>query len=230
MRHLAAGPNIRTLDAGCGNGYFSILAFKRGNDVLGISRDAGAIERCVDFRDFQRIPASRLQYKVHNLYDLDQLDGAFDQILCLETLEHIWDDARVVQLFYRKLNPGGRLLLGVPNAQARDFYGEKISTVEDGGHVRAGYTFEDLESMLTASGFRIEARDTYGGGMSRRAIVCHRRLVDALNTLPLSRAIVLAADYASFLPLYPLTYLDPLVNDDPMSILVVAAKPSCPSN
>lgn len=224
-RHMTRGVGVRTLDAGCGNGYFSLLACRLGNEVVGISADQAAIERCIAYRDFQGIPASRLRYDVHNLYDLRRLAGLFDQIVCLETLEHVWDDGRVIQLFYEKLTPGGRLLLGVPNALARSFYGEKVSTVEDGGHVRAGYTYDTLESMLMEAGFTINARDTYGGGMSRRALVCQRRLHDTIAALGVGGAILLAIDVATFFTLYPLTYLDPLVKEDAMSIFVVAIKP-----
>ena len=113
----------------------------------------------------------------------------------------------------------------MPNADARSFYGEKISTIEDGGHVRAGYTFQGLEAMLTSYGFTIAARDAYGGGMSRRALVCQRRVHDAIESLGLGPAVSAAADVAVFISLYPLTFLDPLVKDDPMSIFVVAVKP-----
>ncbi len=226
QEYLSADGDHRTLDAGCGNGYFSIMAYERGSLVLGVSSDEEAIRRCIAFRDFREIPTERLRFQVLNLYDLGTLDEMYDQIICMETLEHIWDDEKVLRFFHRGLVEGGKLFLGVPNLNCPDFYGEKVSGVEDGGHVRKGYSYEQLEMMLQKIGFDVVARDEYGRGWSRRAIALHRRIHDWVVTLGFNEASLAAesVNLAAFLLLYPLTHLDFWDKGEPLSIFVVGVK------
>lgn len=225
MKYLL--PNRRTLDAGCGNGYFCFMAYKHGNEVLGISIDEAQINRCIAFRDCKGYPADKVRFKVLNLYDLDKLNETFDQIICLETLEHILYDEKVLKLFYERLNDNGRLYLGVPNANRPWFFGGKVSQFEDGGHVRWGYTYEQLEEMLSKIGFRIIAEDKYGGGMTRRLVSISRRVhtwFEAIGFRDKKFSILLGVSF--FLLFYPLTYFDAFLNEEPMSIFVVAQKES----
>lgn len=225
-KYLSTNGYCKTLDAGCGNGYFSIMAYEQGSRVSGVSIDEEAIRRCIAFRDFKKIPADRLRFQVLNLYGLGKLDEMYDQIICLETLEHIWDDEKVLRLLHQRLVGGGKLFLGVPNLNCRDFYGEKVSEVEDGGHVRKGYSYEPLETMLQKIGFDVVARDGYGGGWSRRAIALHRRVHDWVVTLGFNETSLVAesVNFATFLLLYPLTHLDVLDKGEPISIFIVGVK------
>ena len=223
LRHLAAAHGLRVLDAGCGNGYFSFLAEAEGCDVIGVSVDESSIRRCEAFRDFLGVTSERVQFRVMNLYDLGSMPETFDRIICVETLEHILDDEKVLRSFWDRLKPGGRLIIGVPNLDGPDFYGEVVSTAEDGGHVRKGYTHAQLESMLSRIGFTSIARDVYGGGWTRRAIALHRRLDTAGSALGARAAPALGV--VAFLALRPLTMLDRFSRAEPLSILVVANRP-----
>jgi SAM-dependent methyltransferase len=224
LRHLEPAPGLRLLDAGCGNGYFSLLAVRRELDVVAVSFDEAAVRRCEAFRDFLGIPRARLQFRAMNLYDLGSVRETFDRIICLETLEHILDDEKVVRAFWDRLAPRGRLIIGVPNLDGPDFYGERLSVVEDGGHVRKGYTHAQLEAMLSRVGFTPAARDAYGGGWTRRAIVVQRRGHD-LTAAVLGGAVARAVDAALYVLVRPLTWLDRWSRAEPMSVLVVATRP-----
>lgn len=225
-KYLPTNGDRKTLDAGCGNGYFSIMAYEQGSSVLGISIDEEAIRRCVAFRHFKKIPADRLRLQVLNLYDLHQLHETYDQIICLETLEHILDDKKVLKLFHDKLVKGGKLFLSVPNVNCPDFYGQKVSEVEDGNHVRKGYSYEQLETMLQEIGFDVAARDWHGGGWSRRVIALQRRINDWVITLGFDERSLICqlVSLATFLLLYPLTHLDFMDKSEPISIFVVGIK------
>src|SRR5690349_15705943 len=116
---LAAGRNGHprlVLDAGCGNGMLSYRSVQLGDRVVGISLKEGEVARNrTMFNDFMRIPEDQAQFRVHNLYDVEQLGIQFDSIICTEVLEHIADDSSVCRTFWKILKPGGMLHLTSPN-------------------------------------------------------------------------------------------------------------------
>jgi len=109
--YAAVGPlcaHSRVLDAGCGEGYGAALARRAGaTTVIALDYDTWAVERAA--RTY-RLPTVR-----GNLVDLPVADGAFDLVLSLQTLEHVWDQPRFVAECGRVLRPGGRLALTTPN-------------------------------------------------------------------------------------------------------------------
>jgi 2-polyprenyl-3-methyl-5-hydroxy-6-metoxy-1,4-benzoquinol methylase len=46
---------------------------------------------------------------------IDQLNGPFDAITCLDVIEHLDDPAIVLPKLYSLLKPGGQLIITVPN-------------------------------------------------------------------------------------------------------------------
>src|SRR2546427_9923167 len=183
LSHYLLAGDLATLDAGCGNGAFSYHAYRIGNRVLAINIDPEQVQRCNEFRDFLGINASRCQFKVHNIYDLLALGQTFDQIICFETLEHLERDQEVIKLFARILNPRGLLHLCTPYLHRRPYWGERISPVEDGGHMRLGYTCEIFEKMLSNEGFEAVAQDKGVGPVSQTIMNWGR----CLSVGPLSR-------------------------------------------
>ena len=208
-RYLLPG-NLRTLDAGCGNGAFSYHAYRRGNRVLGINFEPDQVERCNEFRDFLGMDSSRCQFKVHNIYDLLALGQRFDQIICFETLEHLERDQEVIKLFARVLHPGGVLHLCTPYLHRKPYRGETISPVEDGGHMRLGYTFELFDKMLSNEGFEVVARDRVVGPVSQMIMNWGRWLSEGpLRRWPSSLREGMCG--VAVLALLPLTWLDHFV-------------------
>src|SRR5262245_42454564 len=141
---LAVGRNGRerlVLDAGCGNGMLSYASHRLGDRVIGISIKEGEIARNKRlFNQFMGIAQERVEFRVHNLHDLQALGMQFDAIVCTEVMEHISDDTGLCRSFWQILKPGGTLHITSPNADHPDNRGEKIDPEERGGHVRAGYT------------------------------------------------------------------------------------------
>jgi 2-polyprenyl-3-methyl-5-hydroxy-6-metoxy-1,4-benzoquinol methylase len=222
-KYLIRGP-IRTLDAGCGNGAFSFLSYKLGNSVLGIDLSPDNINRCLEFRGYKGIAASRVNFVRFNLYNLAELNEVFDQILCFETLEHIKDDRYILGNFAKLLKAGGILQLGVPNINCPFHYGEKISIIEDGTHMRKGYGYSMLKEMLASVGLEVIKEDSYGGILTRKFIVLLRRLQDAYLFGKLPNAVREAMRVAILLAFNPWTYLEIFLESEPMSIFVMARK------
>lgn len=94
---------------------------------------------------------------VRNLDVRADMRGKFDVAICLECIEHIMNDQKLMVDIGACLKPGGRLLLTTPNIEFRPMNRDDchISLVEDGGHVRRGYGPDDLKRIAAAAGLEV---------------------------------------------------------------------------
>ena len=179
-RYLDSGP-LRTLDAGCGAGAYTLYAASIGNEAIGLSFDENSNRKA-------RRRATILDLKSVRLLDADLRDmaswqddvGLVDQIICAETIEHIRDDQKLVADLAALLKPGGKLLLTTPYKHYKHLLGDKLSTNEDGGHVRWGYTHEELRRLLTNAGL-VVVREDYVSGIVSQEITNVLRALSKLN-------------------------------------------------
>lgn len=182
LRPRLRGGALRTLDAGCGSGAFSIYAAERGNVVLGLSFDEEANLRAS--RRASMLGVRRVGFRTADLRQLDVLApelGCFDQIICLETIEHLLDDAGLVNHLSALLRPGGRLYLTTPYAGHRALLGETLSESEDGGHVRWGYTAAQLATLFAGAGLELVSESHLSGIVSQQITNLSRRLTAAVG-------------------------------------------------
>jgi len=220
--HLRRGA-VRTFDAGCGNGVFSIYAALCGNRVAAASfsqREQDDARRRAALAgvtgvDFHLIDLRELNTHLSSL-------GTFDQIICLETIEHLSDDAGLVRALGAMLAPGGSLLLTTPNAAHRPLYSEDHdpSPVENGSHVRYGYTPGQLRTLTQDAGLEVASEGFVSGVVSQKLTNLMRRLSGRLG-------VQLA--WALMLPLRPLVLLDApltaLLRYPRLSVAVHGVKP-----
>jgi SAM-dependent methyltransferase len=161
----------RLLDVGCGSGAFTIGAALRGYQALGLSWDER--NQSVARLRAELCGAADASFEVTDVRHLDSrtdLRDRFDVVVCCENIEHILDDTKLMRDMARCLKPKGRLLLTTPFLMHRPtFYDAKISTVEDGGHVRRGYTEATLDELCRASGL-IRDSVTFCTGFSSQLI------------------------------------------------------------
>ncbi len=198
------------IDVGCGTGAFSIGAALRGYDTLGLSWD----ERN------QRVAGERAQIcgatiakfevlDVRNLERRDDLIGQFDVAVCFENIEHILDDRKLLIDMAMCLKPGGRLLLTAPNFFYRYITsGDKgpFSKVEDGGHVRRGYSKAMIEELSNEARLMID-NISYCSGFLSQKITFIQRVVSRIHPL-LGWAVI-----------FPLRILPPLFDRFVTSLL-----------
>lgn len=146
------------LDAGSGNGFQSWLAYRSGANVVGFTFDEGQVLKSSRYLiGHRRADPNRLRFEQRNLYSLPEVSDNFDEIICYETLEHIRNDSLVVREFYRLLNPGGVVHICCPNREHPRHKRELLDEAETGGHVRAGYTVDELAQLLKSAGFEVDA-------------------------------------------------------------------------
>lgn len=86
-------------------------------------------------------------------------DNTFDYVSANHILEHIPDDTAALHEIYRVIKKGGKLYLASPNDKKDIFFAFRryrsrcdVAT----GHLRSGYSKEDIISKLEKEGFRID--------------------------------------------------------------------------
>ena len=102
--------------------------------------------------------------------------GQYDQVICLEVIEHILDDRKLLRDLAAVTRPGGRLLLTTPYRDHIPVFGEEVSPQEDGHHVRRGYTHEEMVELLAEAGFHGASSSFVSGIVSQRAFSLMYRL------------------------------------------------------
>ena len=93
--------NLKIVDFGSGEGYIADEVKKCGKcDVI-----------CIEPADnLQKFYVGKTHYQSLN----ELADGTIDYIYSLNVLEHIEDDAAIVDLFYKKLKQNGKIFLYLP--------------------------------------------------------------------------------------------------------------------
>jgi SAM-dependent methyltransferase len=110
VAYLAAADLCRgahVLDAGCGEGFGAAVARVAGARVVALDFDMATTAHA---RTVYGLPAVRA-----NLVALPFRDAAFDVVLSLQTIEHLWDQPAFLAECARVLGPSGRLVLTTPN-------------------------------------------------------------------------------------------------------------------
>jgi SAM-dependent methyltransferase len=218
---------MRTFDAGCGNGAFSIFAARTGNQVVAASFSSREQESAR--RRAEMLSVTGIDFRIIDLRELEDHRnalGTFDQIICLETIEHVGDDDRLVTSLTAMLKPGGRLLLSTPFDRHRPLYTEdpQPSPVEDGSHVRYGYSQERLRQLVTNAGLDVHSESFISGVISQKLTDLMRRLSAKAGLLPA---------WTIVLPLRALVLLDrPLsraLRYPDLSVALCAVKRAAPS-
>ena len=146
--------SLKVLDLGCGDGI-NIMGLKKILDtqgktyaITGVDFNQSRLEKVK-----KRFPDVEVQ-----VYDLieDQWDKKFDLILFNHVLEHIRDDQKALVNLKSMLNPGGIVILGVPNegcliAKLRNqIFQRKILRYTDHVHF---YTSDTLIPKIEKAGF-----------------------------------------------------------------------------
>jgi len=149
----------RLLDVGCGTGAFTIGAARRGYRALGLSWDERNQRVARQRAAICQAPSAT--FEVQDVRHLDQrpdLQNTFDIVVCCENIEHILNDWKLMVDLSRCLKPKGTLLLTTPNFNCRPITKSDdgpFSQIEDGGHVRRGYTPEGLRQLCASAGLKV---------------------------------------------------------------------------
>ncbi len=162
---------LSVLDVGCGSGialrHLATLNPQKITRYVGI--DLAAERLRPRYRNIRGIDID-----FHNINLDDPWDfGEFDVIWCSEVIEHLIDDGGQFIKMGQALKPGGMALITTPCLEFVQHIGAlfppilKTSLVQDGGHVRHGYRFEDMVRLATDAGLLVNSID----GVNRLTLV-----------------------------------------------------------
>lgn len=154
---------IEMFDAGCGFGQYSYFCLKSFSNfkIYAIDIETHHIERAKSFFS-NSAHSKKISFAIEDLTQINH-QSKFDFILSVDVMEHIKEDEKVFQNFYRALKPNGVLLVNTPS-----IYGgsDTESDTEESfisEHARNGYSTEEISNKLTSAGFIIEKiKFTYG--------------------------------------------------------------------
>jgi SAM-dependent methyltransferase len=136
------------LDAGCGDGFLSLRLCRLGYDLIAIDNSDICITNVK-----RKLAAANLTHHLKtekgNLIRLPFKRSTFDAVICSDVLEHITEDVKVIDEFFRVIKPGGLCIVTVPGKP------ELWHEIDDiSGHVRR-YQIEDIYNKFKKSGFDV---------------------------------------------------------------------------
>jgi SAM-dependent methyltransferase len=159
----SVGDNTEILDAGAGFGQYTYRLFCMNKKwrIKGVDLKQEQIDDCNRF--FKAIdPETAVHFEYADLTTFNE-ENKYDLILTVDVMEHILEDEKVFENFYKSMKAGGMLLISTPSDKGgSDVHNEDEHSFID-EHVRDGYGIEDISQKLKNNGFsRVEAYYSYG--------------------------------------------------------------------
>ncbi len=140
-RHLAAYRYARelavdrqVLDAGCGEGFGTVLLAETARRVTGIDYSRDAVKAAAE-----KYRRPNLDFRQLDVYQLPGLDLRFDLITNFQVLEHLADPVQFLTAVRSALKPGGILMLTTPN---------RLTSVSENPYHLHEYVADELLGLL----------------------------------------------------------------------------------
>jgi trans-aconitate methyltransferase len=179
LRELGLDPQW-ILDVGSEDATFTywLARFYPGARIDSVDIDHDAIAACIAAQP--RRTRDRIAFKVQPLAEVPS--ARYDAIVVFDVLEHIRDDSTAVRELARALRPRGRLLVHVPERTYVDSHGsvhewtDETAWQSNPGHVRAGYTPEQLADLVIAAGLQVVSVERWNRRWSAVAHEIYARL------------------------------------------------------
>ncbi len=152
----SAGPGMRVLDVGCGNGYTAGQFLDVGCTVVGIDLGPSGIAIARE-----RYPAGRFEVLGAGAEMLDELkEEPFDMVVSTEVVEHLYSPRPYVAGCFSALRLGGRFICTTPyHGYAKNLvlsltnhWDRHLDPLWDGGHIKM-WSRKTLSALLAEAGF-----------------------------------------------------------------------------
>lgn len=98
-------------------------------------------------------------------FELPVEDNQVEVVLCLDLIEHVKEDNKVIKEISRVLKQNGKVILTTPSQNGVSFpflSKERIDIInKEWGHTRKGYSLEDINELFKDAGLTIEKTNKY---------------------------------------------------------------------
>jgi SAM-dependent methyltransferase len=197
LSYLDIKDGDRILDAGCGEGFYTMLISNLWNcEITAIDNDTVILSKAKKW-----LPNSnKITVRQESLYDIKSPDDYFDKVLCTEVIEHLDDDIKAVNELKRILKTGGILALTVPNKNYPLLWDpfNKIRESLGLGHFsplngfwggiwaydhKRLYSPKDIESVVSSCGFDVKKTEVithYGVPFNHLVLYVGKNLYDRM--------------------------------------------------
>lgn len=209
---VVAGEPGRALDIGCGRGDLAAALIARGWQVAGVepSKRAGAIAR----RRGVHLLGSTLQTST-------LAEGEYGLAVMRHSLEHLPDPLGSMRRVREALQPGGRVVISVPNFASwqRARFGGSWFHLDLPRH-RVHFTPSSLETMLQTVGLTVQSKSRSSSALGLPASIQYALLHRCLARGGMWFRLCAALCYAMF----PLTWLIDHFGDELDTLHIVAQR------
>ncbi|PAU93144.1 methyltransferase type 11 [Aliifodinibius salipaludis] len=189
----------KLLDAGSGFGQYDRFILQEFDNV-----NVQAVDVKKDYLEDSQahfepeIEAGRITFNQKDLLEINYED-TFDFVICIDVLEHIEEDEKVMQNICQSLQDNGYFLMHSPSIYSEEDADGDESFVDE--HARPGYSKKDIRKKLENSGFAVvDVAYTYGtkGHLAWELIIKYPMLW--LNKIKLWALPIMAVYYIPVLP------------------------------
>ena len=146
LRKKFGNNNINIFDAGSGYAQYTYYMSRHLRPCSIYSADIKKdwIEDSKQF--FKSRGINNVRFGIEDLKQINH-QAEFDIIICVDVMEHIEEDVKVFQNYFRALKNNGYLLINTPSVFGGSdvHHDDEISFISE--HARDGYSREDLESL-----------------------------------------------------------------------------------
>jgi len=203
-RALARLNGLRTgniLDVGCGGGRHAFLLARSypAAAITGIDVDAEALA-AAERRNTVPSP-DRVSFVLRDASD--NVPGRdYDLILCIDVMEHIFNDRRFLRNVAAALRDGGAFFLHTPALEQRRYFGvteddARYAGGTEFGHVHRGYGADELTDMVSEVGLTVtDAWSTFAAPaawLSDLDYILARRRLLPLRLVPFFGSLIFGA-------------------------------------
>ena len=187
------------LDAGCGFGQYDRFVLSKFRNVSVTAVDVKHQYLDDSSHYFKKgVETGRIRFNKVDLLN-PGLDRDFDMVICIDVLEHIEDDVKVIGNIQQVLKPGGVFIMHSPSHYSEEDADEDESFV--GEHARAGYSKEDITQKLQKAGLEVsEVHYTYGFWGHKAWILSVKWPMIWFNKLGLAAIVPLLLYYPVVMP------------------------------